>query len=204
VGRQVCDQCERPWVTCLCQFVEPVENSVSVLILQHSSEVGHAKGTARLAQLSLIHSELWVGEQFSEQVLQGWCQKDDAQTFLLFPPLSDWQGELKVLPEAAPELNAHKLRVIVLDGTWKKSKKLIYQNPFLQTLPRLSFSENWIAQKQGGDYVIRKAPFAHSLSTIEAVAYALGMLEQDLEKYQPLLHLLQALVKQRDSYAARC
>ena len=31
-----------------------------------------------------------------------------------------------------------RLRLIVLDGTWRKSRKMLYRNPLLQQLPRLS------------------------------------------------------------------
>ncbi len=56
-----------------------------------------------------------------------------------------------------------QLRLVVLDGTWRKSRKMLYLNPLLQALPRLPLVDLPALQ-----YRIRKAQQAHQLSSFEA------------------------------------
>ena len=49
----MCAQCARPLTTCYCQLIETKTNAWPVCIIQHVKEAAHAKGTARIAQLSL-------------------------------------------------------------------------------------------------------------------------------------------------------
>jgi DTW domain-containing protein YfiP len=65
--------------------------------------------------------------------------------------------------------------IILIDGTWRKAKKIFMLSKNLQTLPLLKLSP---AEKT--DYRIRKAPSENSLSTLEAAVMALHFLEPDL------------------------
>ena len=60
---------------------------------------------------------------------------------------------------------------MVLDGTWRKSRKMLYQNPVLHALPRLP-----LTQMPASHYLIRKAHAPDQLSTLEASCYALAQL----------------------------
>ena len=64
------------------------------------------------------------------------------------------------------------LRLVVIDGTWRKSRKMLYLNPALQQLPRLS-----LQAVTPGRYAIRKAQAPGQLSSFEAAALALGQLQ---------------------------
>jgi DTW domain-containing protein YfiP len=154
---------------------------VEVVVLQHPLEVHHAKGSARLLQLSLAHCRLVVGEAFAAPV---W-PVDGKHTLLLYPDsLQDTAPELRVRPPLPPEwLQApSRLRLIVLDGTWRKSRKMLYQSPPLQQLPRLA-----LRNLPPSHYRIRKAHGPDQLSTLEATCCALGQLEGDVARFQPLL-----------------
>lgn len=91
--------------------------------------------------------------------------------------------------------NPAQLRLIVLDGTWRKSRKMLYLNPLLQQLPRL--------QLQGmpaSHYLIRKAHRPDQLSTLEATCAALVELEGNAEKFSPLLSAFDGFVAQQLGY----
>ncbi|MFA0561603.1 DTW domain-containing protein, partial [Vibrio breoganii] len=60
-----CERCGRAKKACLCQWIQAVESSIEVVILQHPSEVNQAKGTAKIIELSVSPSHLLVGEDFS-------------------------------------------------------------------------------------------------------------------------------------------
>jgi DTW domain-containing protein YfiP len=187
-------------------------HSVEVLILQHPLEVDNAKGSARLLHLSLPHSRLVTGEVFEEQELQtllygtlphsqsGGIHSSQTvkQPVLLYP---DTPADKSAGHSAASTVDktlllepAH-LRLIVLDGTWRKSRKMLYLNSLLQKLPRLG-----LRNTPDSHYLIRKAHAPDQLSTLEATCYALMQLEGNKEKYQPLHTAFEGFVAQQSGY----
>jgi DTW domain-containing protein YfiP len=177
--RPTCPQCARPLRTCLCAWITPVDNLVDVLILQHPLEVGQAKGSAVLLQRSLANCQLSTGEQFDAANLETLLHAGHRTSVLLYPEERDTVQAVDNRPVFS---DAGRLRLVVLDGTWRKSRKLLHRNPALQRLPRLALSEPPPSQ-----YTIRKAHRPDQLSTLEATCLALAQLEQAPERYAPLL-----------------
>lgn len=183
--RQICSACLRPQITCICHLAVFVPSDIEVLILQHPLEVFETKGTARLLHLSLPNSKLLTGELFVDAVLIS-----PKNTILLYPITAE-DHSLGI--ESPPELpvnwlnQLHNIRLIIIDGTWRKSRKILCKNPYLQTLPRLILDD-----LPAGQYTIRKARKPHQLSTMEAASAALTQLEGDMVKYAPLNHAFSA------------
>jgi DTW domain-containing protein len=219
----MCATCLRAQASCICFFVAPTTHTVEVLILQHPMEVHNAKGSARLLHLSLAHSRMETGEVFDAQALHTWLTapwmpqaspnstavQHPKRAVLLYPesPVGNAPGAAKLpapssaqnsaLESAIPE-NPAQLRLVVLDGTWRKSRKMLHLNPLLQRLPRLSL-QNMPASRYG----IRKAHQADQLSTLEATCAALAQLENDTTSYLPLLTAFDGFVAQRLAYLPR-
>jgi len=206
-----CTICLRPQSACICQWITPVLHRVEVLILQHPLEVGNAKGSARLLHLSLPRSRMLTGEVFAEQALLGVPFEPQSATqavvqgarhnILLYPDRPEDQAlNLPAPPVLAPELlrDPSRLRLIVLDGTWRKSRKMLYLNPLLQHLPRLS-----LQGMPASNYRIRKAHKPDQLSTLEATCAALMQLERRVEPFQPLLRAFDGFVEQQLGYRGR-
>jgi DTW domain-containing protein len=206
--RLTCATCLRPQRTCICQWITPISHTVEVVILQHPLEVANAKGSARLLHLSLPRSRLVSGEVFAEEALQALLAEPLApqaaayrpkRTILLYPDTPQDQAlAMAPPPVLAPDWlrEPAQLRLIVLDGTWRKSRKMLYRNPLLQQLPRLPLRD-----MPASHYLIRKAHRPDQLSTLEATCAALMQLELDGEKYQPLLAAFDGFVAQQLGYA---
>jgi DTW domain-containing protein YfiP len=192
--RQICPRCLRPERSCICHWIVKLESLVELIVLQHPLEVHQAKGSARLLHLSVSGSQLQIGESFEPDVLRELLMEDGKTSLLLYP---DNPAERHIIP-AAPVLTVDQLcvpgqlRLIVLDGTWRKSRKMLYQNPLLQQLPRLALSD-----MPASHYRIRKAHKPDQLSTLEASCYALMQLENNCEKYQPLLDAFDGFITQQ-------
>lgn len=171
--RARCRRCERPASTCLCATLPPVPlaHRTELLILQHPAEAGHAKNTAILLALGLQSAKLLRGEVF-DAGLAG------PGTALLYPG-SGGNG-------AAP---AEVRRLVLLDGSWRQSRRLLAANPWLATLPRLSLPE------EPGRYAIRRAHRPGQLSTLEAGLHALALLEGGPAPLAPLWATFEAFVK---------
>jgi DTW domain-containing protein YfiP len=199
-----CAACLRPQNACICAWATPVAHQVEVLILQHPLEADNPKGSARLLHLCLPNSRLMSGEVFTNEELFG-APEGSAQeagkprrSLLLYPDMpQDRALGIAAPPALPPEALCEPacLRLVVLDGTWRKSRRMLYLNPALQQLPRLSL--------QGlppSRYRIRKAHQPHQLSTLEATCAALMQLEGDDEKFQPLLTAFDGFVGQQLAY----
>ena len=202
--RLSCAVCLRAQSSCICQWITPTQHQVEVVLLQHPLEVAHAKGSARLLHLSLPRSALAVGEVFAEVVLQALISAPfDSQTptpkytILLYPDSPDQALGLPAPSALAPEhlREPSELRLIVLDGTWRKSRKMLYLNPLLQHLPRLTLRD-----LPASGYRIRKAHKPDQLSTMEATCAALAQLEGDAERFAPLLRAFGGFVAQQSAY----
>lgn len=198
-GRALCAVCLRPQRTCICRWVTAAPNVVEVLILQHPMEVANAKGSARLLHLSLSRSRLEVGEQFEPATLQA-LLSGERRNVLLYP---ETPGEIALGMAPPPVFEAswlsqpERLRLVVLDGTWRKSRKMLYLNPLLQQLPRLPLRDT-----PPSHYLIRKAHLPDQLSTLEATTYALAQLEGDAQRFAPLIAAFDGFVAQQASYVA--
>jgi DTW domain-containing protein len=171
---------------------------VEVLILQHPMEAGNAKGSARLLHLSLARSQLVEGEVFASADLQALLTAQQKQPILLYPdtPHDPALGVAQP-PVLGPDAlrDPSQLRLVVLDSTWRKSRKMLYQNPLLQQLPRLALRD-----MPASRYVVRKAHLPDQLSTLEATCAALAQLEGDAPRYAPLLSAFDSFVAQHMAY----
>ena len=195
----MCAACLRPCVTCICRFAAPVAPAVDVLILQHPLEVSNAKGSARLLHLCLPGSTMATGEAFEEPVLQELLYAGNRRPVLLYPELAD-ERSLGIAPPPAfdPSADPATLRLVVLDGTWRKSRKMLYLNRALQALPRLP-----LTRVPASHYTIRKAHLPDQLSTLEAACYALMQLEDNVQKFEQLLAGFDGFVAQYASAAGQ-
>ena len=196
-SRPLCTACQRPHSACICQWVTPTAHAVEVLVLQHPLEVHQAKGSARLLHLSLPYSRLLVGEAFAAPVWPA----EGKHTLLLYPDTAlDTAPDLHAPPPLPPAWlqNPAHLRLVVLDGTWRKSRKMLYQSPPLQALPRLA-----LRGLPPSHYRIRKAHLPDQLSTLEATCAALAQLEGGAggsDRFGPLLAAFDGFVAQQASY----
>ncbi len=196
--RTRCATCLRPASACICAWVTPVAHQVEVLILQHPLEADNPKGTARLLHLCLSNSRLLTGEVFAEDALLAGPAR---HTLLLYPDMPQDRALGIAAPPALPPETLHgaaRLRLIVIDGSWRKSRKMLYLNPALQQLPRLS-----LQGMPPSRYQLRKARLPDQRSTLEATCAALMQLEGQAEKFQALLTAFDSFVAQQLAYSPR-
>jgi DTW domain-containing protein YfiP len=161
------------------------------VILQHPRESDVPINTARIAELSLSSSSLHVGLDFSgDRGLRAALSDASAPPILLYP--SEGARDLALEPPPGP------VTLVVIDGTWWQASKLFKLNPFLRDLPRYG-----LAPSEESRYRIRREPAAHCLSTIEALAAALGVLEGRPDGLPELLEPFDAMVETQLEFVAR-
>lgn len=192
--RPTCAHCLRPQAACICRFITPTATDCEVLILQHPLEEHHAKNSARLLHLSLPRSRLVVGEAFDDAALQALMPAGKTNV-LLYPPTDYADHAAPATLDMAQLGDVQKLRLVVLDATWRKSRKMLHLSPGLQRLPRLN-----LADAPAGRYAIRKSHAPDQLSTLEATCAALAQLEGDAARWEALLLAFDGFVAQQREY----
>ena len=178
MSRVLCQKCQRPEKACICAFLANINNHISVVILQHPSEVTQSKGTVGLLQHSLANCEVIVGETFTDsKVLTQQFKKYADKIVLLYPSAES---------VSLSELSDNKLSdiecIIILDGTWKKAYRMFMLNPCLHDIKHIVLPQGITSL-----YQIRKTKKNNALSSLEACCHALACLENEPEKYQKLL-----------------
>lgn len=179
-GRQRCQRCTRPLAQCLCSLIPNLPSQTRILLLQHPDEAKHALNTARFVSLGLQNAELIIAETIDD--LQQYLQLPGYRACVLFP------GE-EAQELAAYQVNELPWLLVVPDGTWRKARKILHCNPLLAALPRVTLPEGLRSR-----YRLRKAPIAESLATVEAVSYALAILEPNSD-FSSLLRPFDALIE---------
>lgn len=145
--------------------------------MQHKSEEKQAKGTAGLLALGLDKCQVFVGENFSDDAqLNILLNEPGYETFLLYP------GEASDVAAPLEDLTKRNVRLVVLDGTWKKAYKILQLSKNLHGLSQITLPENFTSE-----YRIRKHHDPRGLSTLESVVHSLSILENDTDKYQNIL-----------------
>jgi DTW domain-containing protein YfiP len=160
-------------------LIPQLDSRTRVLVLQHPGEVAHALNTGRLAALGLNNAQLVVGEVLDN--LYELLNPPGYRAHLLFPG-DEARSLVRERQDALPML------LVVPDGTWRKARKLLHLNPLLATLPRVT-----LGQVPESRYRLRKAPGPDALSTVEAITYALDILEAPAS-FAPLLAPFEALI----------
>jgi DTW domain-containing protein YfiP len=178
----LCTGCGKPAALCVCAALQPVDNRVAVVILQHPQEQDRTLGTALIAHRQLANSRLVVGLSWPsiaaalgrpvEARRWGVLYLGSAPTGGARVPLCAVAPNGEALPDQAALLAALD-GIILLDGSWSQAKALWWRNPWLLKLRRLVLAPP--ARSLYG--ALRREPRPDSVSTIEAAAFAVAALQ---------------------------
>ncbi|MEC7986017.1 MAG: tRNA-uridine aminocarboxypropyltransferase [Myxococcota bacterium] len=172
--RERCSGCQRPVSVCLCAALVSLKNRVPVRVLQHPKERKHALGTVWIAEKML--SQIFV-HSFSSGQSMDWLQMPSLS--LLFPA-----------PDAQPlEAFPEDGTLLVLDGTWDQVRGMMAAESVLRHLPTYRF-----ASPEPSRYRIRSSRQPGGLSSLEAIAWALEVIENRKGFYEPLRNAMDRMV----------
>ena len=150
-----------------------MENLTRVVIVQHPREARLAICSAWLTRIALARAEIHRGYDFTNHGRVRELARLPGAA-LLYP--GDLARPARDFANQPPPV------LFVIDGTWLQSEKMLRANPFLSALARLE-----VASAEPSGYAgLRREPAPHCLSTLEAVACALGDLEGDAARFLPM------------------
>ncbi len=178
-----------------------IDNKVAVLILQHPQEQDRVLGTAKLICATLANATLTIGLSWrnlghalkrpAEAKDWGVLYLGSAQAAKEKGPLValDRKGE-KLADQAAARVGLEG--IVVLDGNWAQAKALWWRNAWLTRLRRFVVVPD--GPSLYGD--LRREARPDAVSTLEAVALALSVLEGDAALRVKLLAPFRELLAQ--------
>jgi DTW domain-containing protein YfiP len=177
-----CSGCRLHESLCACALIPRLETRTKLLLLIHHFEDRKSTNTGRLASRCLSNSEVVVRGRESEPATT-FTPEAGTRPVLLFPhpgalPLS----ELSQSPEP--------LTLIVPDGTWRQASKVRNRVPGLSELPCVT-----LPRGEPSRYRLRLEAHETGVSTLEAIARAMGILEG--EHVQRALERVMAVVVDR-------
>jgi len=145
---------------CLCGALPCFDTQTEIVVVRHDDEIRKATATARIAALALPRLALvGYGDQphLADEALSPLVAGEG--TCLVYPaePRSEW-------PETPPR------RLVFLDATWRRSRRMARRLTSLAPLPRL-----WLPAKTEPVLRLRQSALPEGRSTLEAIADALRL-----------------------------
>lgn len=179
-----CPRCKKPLTLCVCDTVEPIDNKIMLVILQHPQEQDRLLGTARLAALHFKNSLLKIGLSWPSLSKIIGRQVDPQRWAILYlgsVKASEIAPEREIVaidrkgqPESSQKEALRYIEgVVLLDGTWSQAKALWWRNPWMLKCQRVVLGPSH-PSRYGK---LRREPRSDGLSTIEAAAMLIARLE---------------------------
>jgi DTW domain-containing protein YfiP len=176
---------------CVCSTLPSLTTRTKVVLLLHQLELRKTTNTGRLALRCLTNSALALRGRLAEdlhlprdaaEAAPAWLTEAQ-RPVLLFPgpdavPLADLAG-----PDLPP------VTLVVPDGTWSQASRMRKRFPGLAEIPCARLPDTLVST-----YRLRHDPRPGHLSTLQAIAHALGILESEAIAQQ-LLHVHQVAVE---------
>ncbi|KAK6125208.1 hypothetical protein DH2020_041052 [Rehmannia glutinosa] len=204
--------CGRPVSVCLCHTLPstPIPTATKIVILHHPHERRHKLATVPILS-KCLNCEIIVGRKLKygqskllDSLHDQACENPNfplGRALYLFPgPKALPFVEVSRAYSSHDNVDNNDLVLIVFDGTWKHAKEMV--------LASLSFLSKFAIQVclafddgvDGGtifdsELILRKEPFAGCMSTMEAVARCLRVLERNgIDIESRIIKVLRAMV----------
>ena len=171
-----CLNCGLPITVCICDWIESAQGlslDFHLHIIMHEKELGRNTNTGRLPGLIFEKNTtyyIWKRKEAPAKLIS--AMENESNLFVLLYPSDD---ESKVMtPAEVNEIRSLcdvKLNVLVIDGTWQESVKIVNRTPYLKNVKRLA-----ISQGEKSLFHLRRNQKDGNLCTSEAIAAAMMQL----------------------------
>jgi DTW domain-containing protein YfiP len=165
-----CTACRLPEWLCVCAHAPCIAIRTSLLLVVHVYDLGRTSNTVRLLTLAVRDATLIRHGMFPTPADPASHVPAGATPVVLFPSL----GATPLTSEFVASLPSPPC-LIVPDGNWRQANRMVKRLPLLVdavkvTLPARSFRGS----------ALRRNHLGHHMSTYEAVAQALAVLEGEI------------------------
>jgi len=179
-----CEGCGLHVELCLCSEIAPLTVKTRVVLLSHLREVRKPTNTGRLLALALGGCELRIRGFMDREALTAKLECPERRSLLLFP-----SADALILGPELLAADPRPITLVVPDGTWRQARKVVVREPALGALERVSLPPGPPSR-----YRLRHDPDPERLSTFEAVARIIGLIDGPVVQ-RSLEHILDVMVE---------
>ena len=167
-----CPKCFLHKDRCICAFIPRLIYKTKLTLIIHAKELKRTTNTGTLAVHSLVNSEIHI-RGLKDQSLSGNKILDQNYQPLLFFPADN---AIELTSEFIKSFEK-PIQLIVPDGNWRQASKVHTRYPELSHIPRVMIKEPNQSKAH-----LRAETTAEGMATLQAIAMAFGVLEDDSAK----------------------
>lgn len=163
-----CPECRINHYFCVCSELKPLNVESHVSLIVHVRELKLTSNTAQFVEKMLPQkAQIFIRGRVNDTFQADPIVERSGRPLFLYPHEDALElNEEFVLKYPGP------YHIIIPDGNWHQARRVKKREEKFQNIPAIKLPQGLI-----GEYKLRKAPQPEWVSTYEAVAYALGVLE---------------------------
>lgn len=152
---------------CICEFIPSIALQTKVWLLVHAKELKRTTNTGRLAIQALANSEMKIRGLKDDAVDLSLAIDGSHHPLLLFPAVNAIELNEKVI-----QAIAKPILLVVPDGNWRQASKVYNRHTEFKNVQCV-----FINSKNSSTQFLRKESTENGMATLQAMAYALGVIE---------------------------
>lgn len=163
-----CTNCRINHHFCICNDLSTFKIQTNVSLIVHVSELKLTSNTAQFVEKNLPDkAEIFIRGRMNDTFNADPILARSGRALFLFPD----ENSVELNTEFVAN-NPGPYHLIVPDGSWTQAKRVKKREEKFDNVPTVRLPAGIV-----GEYKLRKAPQPEWVSTYEAVAYAVGILE---------------------------
>lgn len=179
-----CQVCFLKPQLCICDLIPKLDLKTKISLIIHAKELKRTTNTGRLAMHALKNSEMYVRGLIHQPLNLTGLLNTEYETFLFYP-----SDEAIQLDQDFVKKYSKPIQLIVPDGNWRQASKVHHRHPELKDIKRVM-----IGTKNISTLHMRAEIKEEGMATLQAIAFALGIIEGQAVKDQ-LLNLYDAKLR---------
>lgn len=163
-----CSNCRVNNDLCVCEYIKPLNIETNVSLIVHVRELKLTSNTAQFAQKMLPErANIVIRGRINETFTTHETLERSGRPLFLYPHEDSLE-----LNDEFKEKFPGPYHLIIPDGNWQQARKVRQREEGFTSLPAVRLPSGITSE-----YGLRKAPQPEWVSTYEAMAHALGVLE---------------------------
>jgi DTW domain-containing protein YfiP len=163
-----CQNCGLHKTRCLCDSMPTLSLKTKVVLIVHYKELKRTTNSGKLAIQALENSEMRIrGERTGEALSLKDLLTPNYRTMLFYPS----EDAIELTEQIVAE-SSLPIQLLVPDGNWRQASKVFLRHPELKNVMKVKMSVPNLSSQH-----LRKEHFAEGMSTLEAIAKALEIIE---------------------------
>ena len=161
-----CQNCMMRQELCICSLIPNLDTKTKIIVIISKREAKVPTNTGRLAGLALKNSVVLLRGDLDQPYDLSEHLGPIGTNFVFYPDETANVVSSDLASSSLP------LTLIFPDGNWRGAGKMCRRDPIMASLPRLRLPAG-----APSNYRVRKETKSEGLATIEAIARALGIVE---------------------------